>query len=421
MNNPLSFDFRAAQRLLCVVVAALLIVAGLPMFLPGYASAAQVTNRYIRLSDSGPSGTTITTGVGSGTNVTYRVSFDATAAAGSVVLDFCNETPLLNATCTRPTGMDTTPCAFTAVTGEVSTGWACTSTTNGQIFLNWDGLTGSAIAAGTQTFDLTGITNPSTTGSFYSRITTYANTSNGTYASPANAGNYVDFGGIALSTVTTITITARVQEQLTFCVTKAAPTSWTTTNDCSDPQVALNANLPAVELGHNQNGILILDSSVVDTSTIHSQLSTNATNGAVVRMRNSNLTCGGLSADNGTTCPIPPHNGGSGAGASAMVAGTAAFGLFVSASTLGTNGSGALTPSAAYYDAAHATSGNMWYGMDNTTANNNVTSTFGSTLCTATGPIYRVNTAYTFAAAAALTTPAGIYSANLSMIATGTF
>jgi hypothetical protein len=420
MNNPLKFDIRAAQRLMCVMVAALLLVAGLPMFLPGYADAAQVTNRFIRMSDSAPSGTSITTGVGSGTNVTYRVSFDATVAAGSMVIDFCTETPLMNAVCTRPTGMDTTPCAFAAVTGEVSTGWTCTSTTNGQILFQWDGLTGAAIAAGTQTFDITGITNPSTTGSFYGRITTYANTSQGTYASPASAGNFVDFGGIALSTVTVITITARVQEQLTFCVSKANPTSWVTTNDCSDTVVA--SNPPAVVLGHNQNGILILDSSVVDTDTIHSQLSTNATNGAVVRMRNSNLSCGGLSADNGTSCPIPAHNGGSGAGASALVAGTASFGLFVGASSLGTNGVGTLTPAAAYHNASHTTvPSDVWFGMDNTTANNNVTSTFGSTLCTTSGPIYRVNTAYTFAAAAALTTPAGIYTANLSMIATGTF
>jgi hypothetical protein len=159
----------------------------------------------------------------------------------------------------------------------------------------------------------------------------------------------------------------------------------------------------------------------VDTGTINSQLSTNATNGAVVRMRNSNLTCGGLSADNGTTCAIPAINAGAGA-ASAMTAGTAAFGLFVSASTLGTNGIGSLTPAAAYHNATHVTvPGDVWYGMDTGTANNNVTSTFGSTLCSTTSPVYRVNNSYTFAATAALTTPAGIYTANLSMIATGTF
>jgi hypothetical protein len=59
--------------------------------------------------------------------------------------------------------------------------------------------------------------------------------------------------------------------------------------------------------------------------------------------------------------------------------------------------------------------------MDQTTSGNNVTSEFGSTLASSTGPTYLVDTNYVFAATAGLTTPAGIYSANLSMIATGTF
>ena len=223
MNNPPIIDIRAAKRLMCAMLAALLAVAGLPMLQPGNAGAAQVANRSIRMSDSGPSGSSITTGVGSGTNVTYRVSFDATAAAGSMVIDFCTETPLMNAVCTRPTAMDTTPCAFTPVTGEVATGWTCTSGTNGQIEFAWDGVTGAAIAAGTQTFDITGITNPSTVGTFFARISTYANTTQGTYVDPLDSGNFVDFGGIAMSTVRTITITARVQEKLTFCITRANP------------------------------------------------------------------------------------------------------------------------------------------------------------------------------------------------------
>jgi hypothetical protein len=100
--------------------------------------------------------------------------------------------------------------------------------------------------------------------------------------------------------------------------------------------------------------------------------------------------------------------------------------LFVSDGALGTNGvipSGVtFTPATAYHNAAHVTVPNdVWYGMDTQTANDNVTSTFGSTICSTDGPVYRVNTSYTFAATAALTTPAGIYTANMSMIATGTF
>jgi hypothetical protein len=410
------------------MLAALLLVAASPMFQAHKAAAAQVTNRSIEMTDAASSGTSVTTGVGSGTNVTYRVSFTAIAAsAQSLIIDFCSQTPLMNASCTRPAGMTTNAAALAAVSGDIGTGWSIDTTppnpltqVNGRIMLTSDGA--HDIAPGPQVFDLTGITNPSTVGSFYARIYTFSNTTYGTYADPdagvdpAGAGDFVDFGGIALSTVNVITITARVQEQLTFCITKA--TGFT---DCSDAAVSAAANLPAIVLGHTVNGIQVLDSGAVDTGTINSQLSTNATNGAVVRMRNSNLTCGGLSADNGTTCAIPAINAGA-ATASAMTAGTAAFGLFVSSSTLGTNGIGALTPTAAYHNGSHVTvPGDVWYGMDTGTANDNVTSTFGSTLCSTPSPVYRVNNSYTFAATAALTTPAGIYTANLSMIATGTF
>jgi hypothetical protein len=176
-----------------------------------------------------------------------------------------------------------------------------------------------------------------------------------------------------------------------------------------------------------------LDSNNVDTGTIYSQLSTNATHGAVINMRNSNTSCGGLSADGGTTCAIPAIAGGANTGASAMTAGTAAFGLFVSNSTADPNGGiGTITPSPIYHDSSHVTiPTNLWYGMDTTTATGtfagqsaytgSVTGTFGSTVASASAPTYRVENTYVFAATAALTTPAGIYTANLSMIATGTF
>jgi hypothetical protein len=433
MNKFLTLNTLIAKRIVCGVLVALLCVAGLPMFSSPKASAAQLIDRSITMSDSAPSGGTITTGVGSGDNVTYRVSFEAIAAAShSMVIDFCAESPLIEATCTAPTDFDASGAAIVGVTGNVNaTDWTDTSTAS-QVLLQSGNVSGQEIVPGTETFDLTGIVNPSNVDclalanpreacSFYARITTYANDNQGTYASATAAGNYQDFGGIALTTVSTITITGRVQEQLTFCITKAAHASWTTTNDCSDPVVSTGPNLPAVILGHG-SPVELLDANTVDVGTLYSQLSTNATSGAVVKMRNSNTACGGLSSDGGTTCSIPAHNSGSGAGASAMTAGTAAFGMFVAATSNGPGGSGSLTPAAAYYNASHVTvPTDVWYGMDSTTANNNVISAFGSTLADTSVPVYRVNGSYTFAATAALTTPAGIYTANLSMIATGTF
>lgn len=409
------------MRAAAVIVAALLLLATQLTVLTQIVHADQLGTRSIRMSDSANSGGTVTSGVGSGTNVSYQVSFTTSASAGSLVIDFCEENPIIGDDCTAPTGM-TAATGITPVTGNIGgAGWTFGASA-GQVQLSSGGSNNAT--AGAQVFTLTGITNPSAVGSFYARIYTYANGTQGTYVDATDVGNYVDYGGIALSTVPLITINGRVLEQLTFCVTKAAPTTWTTTNDCSDPVVSNANNLPALTIGHTSGGSStpVIDSTAVDRGTLYSQLSTNAVNGAAISLRNGN-SCGGLSADNGVTCGIPPVNGGSGAGASAITAGTAAFGLFVSTSTANPNGgSGTITPAAAYYNASHAdqVTPDLWYGMD-TTGGTGVTSTYGSTLATASAPVYRVQNNYVFAATASLTTRAGIYAANMSMIATGTF
>jgi hypothetical protein len=445
MNTQFTINFRAVQRITCVMVAALLFVAALPWLQGGMASAQQFSNRSIQLSDSSPSGTSITSGVGSGTGVTYQVSFTPTNQAASMVIDFCSEDPIINDTCTRPTGM-AGGTSIASVTGTVGgTGWTLTAA-NGQIKLADDGTSSHDIqAAAPQVFTISGITNPSTVGTFYARMYTYTNTTWGTYGGPdtvnpnTGVGNFVDYGGVALSTVPAITITARVQESLTFCISKANPaTDWGSTHFCDDPNVVgtAGANLPALTLGHG-SGTKVLEVGTVDTGSIYSQLSTNATHGAVINLRNSNTSCGGLSADSGTTCAIPPIGSGSSATPSAMASGTAAFGLFVSngsADPGGTSASvGSTTASTVYNDGTHNTTGNYYYNMDTSssastpsngvpsTYTGSVTSTFGSTLAYTTAPCYRVDNTYVFAATPALTTPAGIYTANMSMIATGTF
>ncbi len=447
------------------MLAALLVAAGLPIITSQHASALQLSSRSIQMSDASTSGNVnITSGVGSGVGVTYRVSFTSKVRANSLIIDFCKEDPILNDTCTKPTGMTGASTAFAGVTGKISAAnnWSLTPAA-GQLRLNNTtpvSSTDSISQTGTplvpvseaQVFDITGMTNPDLTActvagvtncTFYARIYSYGNNTFGNYVSPTNVGTVVDYGGIALSTSTVISITARVQESLTFCVTAADPVTWLAAgsgaaNDCSASEVA--AAPPALTLGHG-TPTKILDNNQADTASIWSQLSTNATNGAVINLVNSNVSCGGLSADNGATCAIPAVNGGSATPAAANAieanAGTAAFGLFASDSFAATGGGvGSVIPNAPYNTTGHEKQAipadpDTWYGMDTATAQangntpattpGNVTTTFGSIVASTTSPTYHINTMYVFAATAALTTPAGIYSANLSMIATGTF
>lgn len=444
-------DIRAAKRVAYVMAAALLVVAGLPFLYQPYADAAQMTSRSIQLSDSGVSGGTITSGVGSGTAVTYRVSFTTSTTVGSMVIDFCRglDSPIVNDNCTAPTNMAYNSggaSAVAPVTGNIGN-WTPDFTVAGQLKLAGNGTNDAT--PGAQVFDITFMRNPSTLGTFYARMYTYTGTNyNGnSYSSVTSVGNFADYGGIALSTTQTITITARVQESLTFCVSNSDPTTWTTTNECDDPAVTT----PAVVLGHGSAGEEVLDATQVDVANIFTQMTTNATNGAVINMRNSTTACagvtaGGLSADGGTTCAIPPVNGGSNAGASLLDTGLAtnqaAFGLFVSNSINGPSGIGSITANTKYHDSAHALADqnaaealgdpDTWYGMDSTSAtaasggsyasyNGSVVGLFGSTVAACTAPVYRANNLYQFAATAGPSTPAGIYTMNASLIATGTF
>jgi hypothetical protein len=401
----MKYRLSVVRRVLFTSTAVLLLVGVVaPLLQTGHAAAAQLTTRSITVSDSGPSGGTITTGVGSGTGVTYKVAFTTASTANSLVIDFCAESPIINATCTAPTGMSAASATLGSGTGNMG-GWTITPSAS-QIKMSVG--SGTAAAAGSQIFTLSGITNPSALGTFFARIYTYSAANEPTYTSATNVGTYADYGGIALTTAQVISITARVAESLTFCVSGTVQSSWTT-HDCTATQAASS---PALTLGHG-SPTPTLDSTAVDTGTVYSQLSTNAIHGVVIDLRNSNTTCGGLSSDGGATCGIPAV----GSTASAITAGTAAFGLFVAPSTDDTNGLGSLAINTNYDDGTHTTAPNLYYGMNAT----NVDSTYGDTLATATGPVYRVDSAYTFGATASLTTPAGVYKANMDLIATGTF
>jgi hypothetical protein len=50
-----------------------------------------------------------------------------------------------------------------------------------------------------------------------------------------------------------------------------------------------------------------------------------------------------------------------------------------------------------------------------------VTSDFGSIVAVSTSALYHFDQKWQFAATAALTTPAGIYTANINLVATGMF
>jgi hypothetical protein len=399
-----------------VVLAVALSLGALVPILNSHAYAyTQLTLRSIRLSSSA---------VGA-TGTSYKVTFTPTTAAKNVRIDFCSNSPLYTDSCTAPTGMDASTATFTAGTG--TSGWSIASGNNSaatprpNVTVNAVTITNASTAYATGSpidFELGTIKNPTTTGTFYARINTYVAASNN-WDTAATPGTVADYGGIALSTANLISITAKVQETLTFCVSGV---------DLSPSSDCTSATTPTLTLGHGTPAVL--DQTATDTASAYTQVSTNANTGISMRMKSSNACSnGGLSSDGGTTCNIPGVASGSPAGstAQAITSGTAAFGLYVANSTTSTTttpavtGTGTITPDANYHNASHVTiPTDIWFGMDQS-GTVGVATTYGDIIAASSAPLSLVNNRLVFGATASLTTQAGIYTVNESIITTGTF
>lgn len=339
--------------------------------LPTLASAAALTERSIQLSSS-------TAGAKS---VTYTVNFTATTAATAFTVEFCSNSSLPSDACTAPAGFDATTAAstttgFTTVTGSTN------SITD----------TGTIAAAANISVAFTGINNPSAAGTLYARI----NTTGG------------DNGGVAMNINDGLNVSGSVMESMTFC---ASGTSLA----AAGGQSCTGATDPSLKLGQVVGSTVALDANHISTGTVYTQLSTNAQHGAVISIKSGSLTCGGLLlAGDSTDCYIPATN------VTDLAIGTAGIGLKTgtSAATAGVTGTtGTLEPVTA--SGYNSTTYRLNYAANNSTG---VTSTYGDPILdTASAPANSMNMPLTFGAAVSNTTPAGNYSADYSMIATGTF
>ena len=399
---------RKLSRTFYVFVAAgITVAAAMPLALSGTAYASLITSRSIEMSSA-----TL-----SATNVTYTVSFN-TISTGSpsiqaIIVDFCDNDPILgDTTCTAPGGFSI---ASPTVTGQ--------STTAGCNISTFTTTTGTAAGAHTLelsaaaainvttspcavSFSVTNVTNPNTANhSFYARIYTYDTKAHADSYVAGGSTGVVDSGGVALSTSALITVTATVQETMTFCVT-VSPISGT----CGG-----SLNPPAITLGHAVGSSTVLTASQVDIAGVNTQISTNANSGWVVRMKAGNScsgssTNGGLSSDGGTTCAIA----GNGSSAATLTTGAGKWGMCVNkgaSTTVDANYSDTVNNCPAVYSATSL------FGMDGS----GTTSTYGDQVFSGSGAVSNELNVLEFVASAANTTPAGVYTGNESLIATGTF
>jgi len=275
-------------------------------------NAAQITSRSATLSDSTPSSTT--------DNVKFSFTFGSSYTVRGILFQVCNS-PLQTTACTVPTGA-----TFASASSTLGTtgGTACAS---GWIFSSQSATdykvtdsTGVAVtSSGTCTITVNGLHNPTTAHGteFYLRITTFTDTG---FSLPGVNGQ--DFGAMAVSTNDQVTVSANVQESLTFCVYDVSGT-------CAGGVTT------SVPLGTGTDNVLSANAPSGGQSKMDA--ATNATTGYVISYLANNLTS---SSD---TITAAGAGGGTG---TAFSAGTALFGINIaSANTVTGTTSGGISGS----------------------------------------------------------------------------
>lgn len=381
-------------------VAALVLATVTPGLVPSFASAAQVTERSVELSSSSKA----TPGVA------YKVSFTGVSEAKAVVLDFCQNSPLIGSTCNAPAG-------FSVSAATVSGGF--TKATGGTANdANTYVVTGSV--DGATEINLANVTNPTAAGPLYVRIVTYdgadtaaAQTAATAYSSTALGSGVVDQGSAAASITDTIGVSGAVLESMTFCVAgEQIPTE-----GCADVD---ELDAPSVKLGKTNGDVTALDASEVSEGSIYSQISTNAVSGAVISLKSSALGCGGLlrmGATDPEECNIAPAlNTG-------ITLGQAKFGVKVGATATNPSGGQAGNSNGNIRAAAGSIYSSSAFALNYVDENaSGITGPFGDPFLDTEGaPVSNKNMQITFGASVANNTPAGLYSTDLSLIATGKF
>ncbi len=126
---------------------------------------------------------------------------------GSIVFEYCTNSPLAGTPCTAPTGLDLTGATLAAESGETGFSISGTSTINRLVI----GRTPTATIPGTKFYEFTNIINPTN-----SNETTYVRIS--THASSDGTGLIVDDGGTAFAISPNLNINAYVPPFLILCV-----------------------------------------------------------------------------------------------------------------------------------------------------------------------------------------------------------
>ncbi len=443
-----------SKRTFTLVAVVVLSCMSLLTVLQGSTSAAQITLRSATIDKPNASSTNI--------QFAFGYTLPAAGTVLSVTYEFCT-TPL--GTCTLPTGLN----ARTSSTQVAQTGTnyggaafapkndntdsgACLQLTgagSGNSYACYTRATGTG-GASAVTHTIAGVVGPTVSGTVYVRIATF---------SGAAYTGALDTGTVAVSFNQRLTINARVQESLTFCVgttvTNAIGANGVTpivNGAAANVTSCTNADGTSVDLGAVTSTATSITPVAAspnggDARNAYFMLATNAFNGAVVayqavqdgatggRLKVPTITCSGTSAlDAGSGSNDQCFN--SSTTQTVLAAGTEEFGMTIGGTScfaVPTAGSGGYTcdyttgtvnlrPQTGYIGGTFvaATSGTYGTGTGFAWQSTGAAITIASTTGT-TKVVSNEAMILRFGATAATTTPTGSYTALADFIATPTF
>ena len=347
--------------------------------------SAQISDRKLTLMAGTTDGGSKPSGV-----VKHEFQFKpgtAGLSVGSIKFEYC--TTAANAggsTCVTPTGLSTTSATLENESG--ATGFSIDNSTNGSPYLTRTAATISGTP--TMAYRLATVTNPSTVGTFFVRITMYSTTT--------GTGTPVDSGSVAASTTQQIVLDGTMPESLVFCTGATIGLNASSVPDC--------ATTTPGTISFNQLF------SPTDTAVATSQLaaSTNAGFGYSITVNGPTLTSGSNTISPMTT-----------AATAASTRGTSRFGINLKANTTATSTVATGT------EVAPATNGTNYKGQSSTGYDTADTFKFASGDVVAAsdnggagGTDAQIFTA-TYVANVPGSQPAGTYVSTLTYICTPTF
>ncbi|HEX5797315.1 MAG TPA: hypothetical protein VFX86_02905 [Candidatus Saccharimonadales bacterium] len=418
--NLLAIKWPVRSLLVFLQISVLVLAASTPFLNNPNASAAQLTSRSMTLSSAVPAAS----------SVTHTFGFTVPTATTILGIKFQACSAAIG-TCTAPTGLSYSSRVIGSPTGFTGTAFAVDTTgandcTPGAAVICINRASGTD-TSGAKTVPFTTITNPSTTNStFFVRITTYND-------DDYEAADSLDNGTVAAAVTQTLTISARIQEILNFCVGN------TTVDDATTSPGATCAAVSGttVDLG-------TLDASTVNTSPVGTgndgnntngiaMLRTNASSGATVSYKSiqgSGSEHLGALRVSGATCNVGDVNTdqcvtSAGTTQSAFVAGTEEFGMTIGGINCGSTTAYTCTFASGTYNLQRDTQydglGSNTYGSDNSNGYAwDETGTLDQ-VASSSGAVDDEALILKFAATPNAVTPTGSYSTQADFIVVATY